>query len=229
MTRPIVSRDRTGRTCLSRHALYRGDLLTSPRHDWIRISHPSGGSASAVTPERPSGRPSRPQRRDIRWRRMPRAAQGPASETEVRSRWHSFRDPLAATIAAVAGVRSVAPLSFRLTAARASPRWIELSRSPARFRHPSRVSHSLCNWLARKDSNLQSPDPESGALPLGHSPASPGARPSLPCRRQIAQRLPCGGERVAYEFAWILAHVSFSVSVRLNTSASGRESLSGVK
>ena len=27
-------------------------------------------------------------------------------------------------------------------------------------------------WLARKDSNLQSPDPESGALPLGHSPAS---------------------------------------------------------
>ena len=27
-------------------------------------------------------------------------------------------------------------------------------------------------WLARKDSNLQSPDPESGALPLGHSPAN---------------------------------------------------------
>ena len=25
-------------------------------------------------------------------------------------------------------------------------------------------------WLARKDSNLRSPDPESGALPLGHSP-----------------------------------------------------------
>jgi hypothetical protein len=29
-------------------------------------------------------------------------------------------------------------------------------------------------WLARKDSNLQSPDPESGALPLGHSPAAQG-------------------------------------------------------
>ena len=28
-------------------------------------------------------------------------------------------------------------------------------------------------WLARKDSNLQSPDPESGALPFGHSPARP--------------------------------------------------------
>ena len=29
-------------------------------------------------------------------------------------------------------------------------------------------------WLARKDSNLQSPDPESGALPFGHSPAARG-------------------------------------------------------
>ena len=29
------------------------------------------------------------------------------------------------------------------------------------------------SWLARKDSNLQSPDPESGALPFGHSPAAP--------------------------------------------------------
>lgn len=28
-------------------------------------------------------------------------------------------------------------------------------------------------WLARKDSNLQSPDPESGALPFGHSPPRP--------------------------------------------------------
>ncbi len=28
-------------------------------------------------------------------------------------------------------------------------------------------------WLARKDSNLRSPDPESGALPLGHSPLAP--------------------------------------------------------
>src|SRR5512146_2032058 len=31
------------------------------------------------------------------------------------------------------------------------------------------------SWLARKDSNLQSPDPESGALPLGHSPAMPAS------------------------------------------------------
>ena len=30
------------------------------------------------------------------------------------------------------------------------------------------------SWLARKDSNLQSPDPESGALPFGHSPAARG-------------------------------------------------------
>ena len=29
----------------------------------------------------------------------------------------------------------------------------------------------LWSWLARKDSNLQSPDPESGALPLSHAPA----------------------------------------------------------
>ena len=32
----------------------------------------------------------------------------------------------------------------------------------------------MCSWLARKDSNLQSPDPESGALPFGHSPAARG-------------------------------------------------------
>jgi hypothetical protein len=30
--------------------------------------------------------------------------------------------------------------------------------------------YPLGSWLARKDSNLRSPDPESGALPLGHSP-----------------------------------------------------------
>jgi hypothetical protein len=35
------------------------------------------------------------------------------------------------------------------------------------------VSRSAC-WLARKDSNLRSPDPESGALPLGHSPVERG-------------------------------------------------------
>ena len=33
------------------------------------------------------------------------------------------------------------------------------------------------SWLARKISNLRSPDPESGALPLGHSPV--GARPRV--------------------------------------------------
>src|SRR3954454_15918194 len=30
----------------------------------------------------------------------------------------------------------------------------------------------VVEWLARKDSNLRSPDPESGALPLGHSPVT---------------------------------------------------------
>src|SRR5688572_20278387 len=28
------------------------------------------------------------------------------------------------------------------------------------------------DWLARQDSNLEPPDPESGALPLSHAPAS---------------------------------------------------------
>src|SRR3954465_11237837 len=40
-----------------------------------------------------------------------------------------------------------------------------------RERHEA-SSVSQGNWLARKDSNLQSPDPESGALPFGHSPAA---------------------------------------------------------
>jgi hypothetical protein len=44
------------------------------------------------------------------------------------------------------------------------------------------VRRILCNWLARKDSNLQSPDPESGALPLSHAPASELAE-GLPPRR----------------------------------------------
>src|SRR5688572_17057585 len=35
---------------------------------------------------------------------------------------------------------------------------------------PLRVA--TAGWLGRKDSNLRSPDPESGALPLGHSPVS---------------------------------------------------------
>src|SRR3954470_6591247 len=29
-------------------------------------------------------------------------------------------------------------------------------------------------WLARQDSNLEPPDPESGAIPLGHAPAGSG-------------------------------------------------------
>jgi hypothetical protein len=43
----------------------------------------------------------------------------------------------------------------------------------------ARRSASAVNWLARKDSNLQSPDPESGALPLGHSPAMPVGQPRV--------------------------------------------------
>jgi hypothetical protein len=53
-------------------------------------------------------------------------------------------------------------------------------------------------WLARKDSNLRSPDPESGALPLGHSPvtggmipqaaASAGWRSALASRSRLSRR-----------------------------------------
>jgi hypothetical protein len=35
---------------------------------------------------------------------------------------------------------------------------------------PQPVVVPAADWLGRKDSNLRSPDPESGALPLGHSP-----------------------------------------------------------
>src|SRR5450759_1387246 len=45
--------------------------------------------------------------------------------------------------------------------------WIRLSRRS----WAALSASSWEDWLARKDSNLQSPDPESGALPLGHSPA----------------------------------------------------------
>ncbi len=34
------------------------------------------------------------------------------------------------------------------------------------------ADESWRSWLASKDSNLESPDPESGALPFGHSPAT---------------------------------------------------------
>ena len=78
---------------------------------------------------------------------------------------------------------------------------------------PFDVRRILCSWLAREDSNLQSPDPESGALPFGHSPA-----------RERGQCYPPEVARL-----WTLAQVSFNVSVRLNASASGAESGSGVK
>src|SRR4029079_15995745 len=46
-------------------------------------------------------------------------------------------------------------------------------------------------WLARKDSNLRSPDPESGALPLGHSPVTgrviPQGRRAAPGRGSQAE------------------------------------------
>src|SRR5688500_16592401 len=51
------------------------------------------------------------------------------------------------------------------------PRRIAESQRPQDVVYRNRV------WLGRKDSNLRSPDPESGALPLGHSPiarAEPG-------------------------------------------------------
>lgn len=47
-----------------------------------------------------------------------------------------------------------------------------LTARPARAsRLRARIALMKSEWLARKDSNLQSPDPESGALPFGHSPA----------------------------------------------------------
>src|SRR5688500_19735951 len=46
-------------------------------------------------------------------------------------------------------------------------------------------------WLARKDSNLRSPDPESGALPLGHSPVEPtGMIPQAGFQPILAQAVP---------------------------------------
>ena len=78
-------------------------------------------------------------------------------------------------------------------------------------------------WLARQDSNLEPPDPESGAIPLGHAPAMPSRAPmSLPrgTRPRRHGAGPC---------AWTLAQVSLSVSVRLKTGRSGVESGSGQK
>jgi hypothetical protein len=41
-------------------------------------------------------------------------------------------------------------------------------------RHREMVGLIGRSWLARQDSNLEPPDPESGAIPLGHAPAMPG-------------------------------------------------------
>src|SRR5436190_12451543 len=38
--------------------------------------------------------------------------------------------------------------------------------------HGDGAPHSPGSWLARQDSNLEPPDPESGALPLSHAPAT---------------------------------------------------------
>src|SRR4051794_22843183 len=38
--------------------------------------------------------------------------------------------------------------------------------------HTRDAPHSRGSWLARQDSNLEPPDPESGALPLSHAPAA---------------------------------------------------------
>jgi hypothetical protein len=46
-------------------------------------------------------------------------------------------------------------------------------------------------WLARKDSNLQPPDPESGALPLSHAPVSERG-PGLPAR--VRGRVRCSSQ-----------------------------------
>ena len=69
---------------------------------------------------------------------------------------------------------------------------------------------SVGSWLARKDSNLRSPDPESGALPLGHSPVTGGMIPQAagttraapaghraelqPCDRALAPAIQSGHE-----------------------------------
>ena len=58
--------------------------------------------------------------------------------------------------------------------------------------NPVRPHGSWC-WLARKDSNLRSPDPESGALPLGHSPVT--GRDDTPPRRRV--RMPRIGARTS--------------------------------
>ena len=85
--------------------------------------------------------------------------------------------------------------------------------------HPNVILVPPEGWLVRKDSNLQSPDPESGALPFGHSPPGPDGLQEFIPRRRAPQR----------SRACTLAHVSLSVSVRLKTRWSGVESESGVK
>ncbi len=82
-----------------------------------------------------------------------------------------FRDVTCQRTRSSLTVRAIAARSQRAAGAPAS--------SARTFSTAGAVSaRGLWNWLARKDSNLQSPDPESGALPLGHSPV-PERSPNL--------------------------------------------------
>lgn len=98
-------------------------------------------------------------------------------------------------------------------------------------------------WLARKDSNLQSPDPESGALPIrplasgtceaevyrAPAPAS-SARPSAPAAAPRRRSPTRGAQRLSWRpCACNLAQVSLRVSVRLKTSAPAAASVSAQK
>ena len=70
------------------------------------------------------------------------------------------------------------PATAGLCARLPGPMFPAISASQKPWRVPGRRAQSsvwhLGDWLGRKDSNLRSPDPESGALPLGHTPARPG-------------------------------------------------------
>ena len=123
-------------------------------------------------------------------------AQGASSTTETLPLWRTLREsrtapgrPVRVPPSRESGVPGVsAPWSP--TSGFATP---TSSSSCSRGRSTSRSSlrgtpKTGLAWLARKDSNLQSPDPESGALPLGHSPAMPGRAPlSLPRGAQPPQ------------------------------------------
>ena len=52
---------------------------------------------------------------------------------------------------------------------------------------PSGVVSCVDVWLARQDSNLEPPDPESGALPLSHAPAMPYGEAEFNAQRRAPQ------------------------------------------